>query len=162
MSAPTASQLGEHPLLADLPLGALRRLAECASTVSFDPGAQILSEGAEASTLYLLREGKVSLSAHAPGKGHLLVQTLGPGEALGLSWLFPPFLWQFDGRAVGQVEAFAIDAACLRAELDGDPGLGYELLKRFTPVVLERLQQTRLRLLDLYGEGTTTHDNDVR
>ena len=47
-----------------------------------------------------MRGGKVALSAHAPGKGHLLVQTLGPGETLGLSWLFPPYRWQFDARPV--------------------------------------------------------------
>ncbi|SRR5579875_25851 len=156
MSPSTASQLAAHPLFADLPPAAIGALSACASDVSFEPGELILTEGADAKTFYLLRQGKVALSAHAPGKGHLLVQTLGPGEALGLSWLFPPFLWQFDARAVERVEAFALDGPCLRAKLEGDPALGYELLKRFTPIVLERLQQTRLRLLDLYGNGTTS------
>ncbi len=152
MSPSTASELGAHPLFASLSPSALERISTFTSHVAFQPGDIILSEGGTAEVFYLLRRGKVALSAHAPGKGHLLVQTLGPGETLGLSWLFPPFLWQFDARAVELVEALAIDGPGLRDKLEGDPGLGYELLKRFTPVVLERLQQTRLRLLDLYGD----------
>jgi CRP-like cAMP-binding protein len=109
--------------------------------------------------LYLLQRGRVALSAHAPGKGHLLVQTLGPGEVLGLSWLFPPFQWQFDARAVELVEAISLDGACVRAKLDDDPALGYQVLKRMTPVILERLQQTRLRLLDLYNSGPDGNDD---
>jgi CRP-like cAMP-binding protein len=128
--------------------------------VTFSPGDLILCEGATAGTLYLLEQGRVALSAHSPGKGHLLVQTLGPGEVLGLSWLFPPYQWQFDARAVELVKGVALDGACLRSKIDGDPALGYELLKRITPVVLERLQQTRLRLLDLYS-STGSGNGDI-
>jgi hypothetical protein len=35
---------------------------------------------------------------------------------------------------------------------DADPALGYELLRRFVQVVVDRLQSTRIRLLDLYGQ----------
>jgi CRP/FNR family cyclic AMP-dependent transcriptional regulator len=162
MSPSIASQLGSHPLFTSLPPAALERIATCTSQVAFQAGDLILSEGGTAQVFYLLRQGRVALSAHAPGKGHLLVQTLGPGETLGLSWLFPPFLWQFDARAVEPVEALAIEGPCLRDKLEGEPGLGYELLKRFTPVVLERLQQTRLRLLDLYGNRASGNGHDLR
>jgi hypothetical protein len=40
---------------------------------------------------------------------------------------------------------------CLRGKCDEDSVLGYELLKRFVPVIVERLQATRVRLLDVYG-----------
>ena len=150
MELSALSRLAQHPLFEDLPPPSLEPLAKHAHNVAFDPGQLILSEGSGAGTLYLLQTGRVALSAHAPGKGHLLVQTLGPGEVLGLSWLFPPFQWRFDARAVEFVEAIALDGPVLRARLDDDQAFGYQLLKRITPVVLERLQQTRLRLLDLY------------
>jgi CRP/FNR family cyclic AMP-dependent transcriptional regulator len=150
------SQLSRHPLFDGLPAAAVERLVGSARPVAFEAGQVVLSEGAPAGTLYLLQRGRVALSAHAPGKGHLLVQTIGPGEVVGLSWLFPPYRWKFDGRAVEPVDALALDGPAVRAVLDEDPLLGYEFLKRVTPVVLERLQQTRVRLLDLYGKGATS------
>jgi len=146
-------QLGQHPLFAHMPAEALERLSRSAQEVTFEGGRTILAEGERAGTLYLLRQGTVVLSTHAPGKGHLLVQTLGPGEVLGLSWLFPPFRWRFDARALEPVLALALDGLQVRRELDEDPVLGYQLLKRITPVILDRLQQTRVRLLDLYNSG---------
>jgi hypothetical protein len=41
----------------------------------------------------------------------------------------------------------------VRQLLDDDPALGYALTRRFVGVVVDRLQATRLRLLDLYGHG---------
>jgi CRP-like cAMP-binding protein len=152
------SELSQHPLFAGLPVAAVEHISDCAANVTFSPGDLMISEGAHAGYLYLLRQGKVALSAHAPGKGHLLVQTLGPGEVVGLSWLFEPFQWQFDVRAVEFVEAVALDGACMRAKFDANPPLGYQLLSRIMPVVLARLQQTRVRLLDLYSSAP---DRDV-
>ena len=76
-----------------------------------------------------------------------------PGEVLGLSWLFPPYKWRFDGHAVEFVEALAVDGERLRARIDEDPVLGYQVIKRIAPLVLERLQQTRAQLLELYSSG---------
>jgi hypothetical protein len=72
---------------------------------------------------------------------------------IGWSWLFPPYRWHFDGRALSSVRATSFDGACLRGKCDQDPALGYELMKRFARVFSERLRGTRLRLLDVYGDG---------
>jgi len=158
MTNSSFSLVAKYPLVEGLPPSALEYLESCASDVEFAAGKAILTEGAKAGALYLLTSGKVALSAHAPGRGHILVQTLGPGEVLGLSWLFPPYQWRFDARATEPVRAVAFDVARLRAKLDEDPVFGYALLRRITPVVLERLQQTRVRLLDLYSSTPSGHD----
>ena len=150
---PGLSQLLEHPVLAGLPVRAIERVSQCTTDVTFRAGEVIFSEGGAASVFYLLESGRVVISSHAPGKGHLMVQTLGRGEALGLSWLFPPFLWQFDARCLDDAQVHAVDGPRLRAELDADPAFGYEFMKRYAPIILGRLQQTRLRLLDLYDKG---------
>jgi len=146
------ARLSRHPFFSGLTTEALDEISPSAHDVGFQPGHLILAEGASAGTLYLLKRGRVALSAHAPGKGHLLIETLGPGEVLGLSWMFPPFRWQFDARAVDAVEAFALDGGWIRERMQVDAALRYELLARVVPVVLSRLQHTRLRMLDLYSE----------
>jgi CRP-like cAMP-binding protein len=160
MDLSASSRLSQHPLFAGVAPQTVEAVSAHARDVAFEAGRPILSEGGVAGTLYLLQSGKVALSTRAPGKGNLLVQTLGPGEVLGLSWLFPPFQWRFDAYAVEPVEAVAIDGPGLRSCLEDDPPFGYQLLKRITPLVLDRLQQTRVRLLDLYNESS--HGNDER
>ena len=81
----------------------------------------------------------------------MTIETIDDGDLLGWSWLVPPFREQLDARAIDTVHTVAFDAACLRGKADTDPVLGYELMKRFVPVIVERLQATRVRLLDVYG-----------
>jgi hypothetical protein len=83
----------------------------------------------------------------------MTVETIEAGEILGWSWLFPPYRSHFDARALSSVRATAFDGACLRGKCEDDPALGYDLVKRFAQVFTERLQWTRLRLLDVYGDG---------
>ena len=66
------------------------------------------------------------------------------------SWLVPPYRWTFDARATAETSAVAFDAACLRAKCAADPAVGYEL-QRFVGVMNQRLQSSRIRLLDIYG-----------
>jgi hypothetical protein len=94
------------------------------------------------------------LETFAPGRGALTIETIDDGEVIGWSWLFPPHRWHFDARALDLVRGVVFDAACLRGKIDTDKVFGYELLNRFSPLMLERLQATRLQLLDVYGNGT--------
>lgn len=143
--------LADVPLLADLPAEQLELLAGCASNVHVRAGAGLFREGDPADVFYVVREGTVALELHAPPRGSLTIETIGSGELLGWSWLFPPYRWHFDARALTALRATAIDGACLRGKCDDDPALGYALMSRFAQVLMERLQATRLRLLDVYG-----------
>jgi CRP-like cAMP-binding protein len=140
-----------HPFLSGLPGDAVSQVAGCAKNVAFDPGALLLAEGQPADTLYLVRRGTVAIEVHAPGRGPVVIETVGPGAVVGWSWLVPPYRWTFDARAAGPVGAIAVDGSCLRAKAEADPALGYALLSRVSVELLSRLQDTRLRLLDLYG-----------
>jgi CRP-like cAMP-binding protein len=153
MTTSLAELVSAHPLLAGLPGDAVASVAGCAQNVSFDRGDLLLAESDPANTLYLVRRGLVAIEVHAPGRGPIVIETVGPGAAVGWSWLVPPYRWHFDARAVDAVGAVAVDGACLRAKAEADPVLGYELMKRVSAVLLDRLQSTRLRLLDLYGTG---------
>jgi CRP/FNR family cyclic AMP-dependent transcriptional regulator len=76
-----------------------------------------------------------------------LIQIIGAGDVLGWSWLFPPFCWHFDARAVKPTEAIFIYGTRVRELCDEDHDLGYELMKRTAEVVIRRLQATRRHLL---------------
>ena len=77
--------------------------------------------------------------------------TVGEGEIVGVSWLIPPYRWTYDAKALDLVRAIGMDATCLRQKSEDDHDLGYEMMKRFVPVLVERLQTTRLQILDVYG-----------
>ena len=142
-----------HKFFAGLDSEYLTLLSGCASNVVFAADSFLFREGEPAETFYLIREGKVALEIAAPGRGALVVQTLGPGDVAGFSWLFDPHRWEFDGRAVERVLAVQMDGSCLRGKCDADPRLGYELMQRFAGLMTSRLQATRLQLLDVYGHA---------
>ncbi len=146
-----ADILAAHPLFAGLGTEVTDLLGGCAGNVHFAPGSYLFTAEQPADTFYLLRGGDVALELSMPGRGKLTVQTVHPGHVVGASWILPPYRWRFDARAVGDVRATGIDAACLRRKCDDDPKIGYQVLQRFLPIVADRLQTTRLRLVDLYA-----------
>ncbi len=143
--------LGEHPLFRDFDPELLELMAGCGHNVRFEAGTEITTEGAPANEFYLLRSGKVAVGVAVPNRGIVVVETLGPDEVLGVSWPFPPYRWEFDSTAVEPTSAIAMDAECLRNKCDEDPRLGYQVFARFARLMRDRLQATRLQLLDLYG-----------
>jgi hypothetical protein len=75
---------------------------------------------------------------------------------VGLSWLSPPYEWQFSAVAVEATGAFEMDAAAVIALCDSRPQLGYQVTRRMAAVASRRLHATRIRLLDLYGAPAQT------
>jgi CRP-like cAMP-binding protein len=132
-------------------------LLRTAREVTYDDGARLFDEGGRADTCWLIRHGRVALETAVPGRGPVVVQTLGPGDLLGWSWLVPPYRWQFGARAIGTVHATELDADRLRSLADRDPRLGYALARQLLVIVLDRLQSTRARLLDLYRSPADDH-----
>lgn len=126
-------------------------IAGCGANVSVRGGERLFSEGDEANAFYAIRSGDVALEIAAPGRKPLVIETLHAGDVLGWSWLFEPHRVRYDARAIGTVRAIGFDGTCLRGKCEQDHDLGYELMRRFSQVVIERLQATRAQLLDVYG-----------
>jgi CRP-like cAMP-binding protein len=129
----------------------LALIAGCAQNQVFEDGAYLMREGEVANSFYVVRLGRVSLEIFVPQRGGVTVETVEGGDLVGWSWLTPPYRVHLDARAIGSVHVVAFDAACLRGKADEDAELGYELMRRFIPVIVERLQATRVRMLDVYG-----------
>jgi CRP/FNR family transcriptional regulator, cyclic AMP receptor protein len=123
----------------------------CAKNTHFGAGQYLFHEGEPADWFYLIRHGRVAFQLTAPGRGAMTFQTVAEGELAGVSWLIPPYRWTYDAKAVEDTRAIAINALCLRQKCEADHDLGYEMMKRFMPVLIQRLQATRLQILDVYG-----------
>jgi CRP/FNR family cyclic AMP-dependent transcriptional regulator len=141
------------PLFAGLSAAHLQLIAGCGANEGFAAGAPLFREGAPADRFFLIRKGAVALEVDAPGRGPLVIETLLGGDVVGWSWLFEPYRWQFDARAREPTRVVAFDGACLRGKCEADHELGYQLMKRFAASLTERLQATRLQLLDVYGHA---------
>jgi len=142
--------LAKHPFLKGLKPEHLKILVGCASNVRFNAGQFLFHEGEEANEFYMIREGKVAVQIQGAERGPIIVQTIGEGEVLGWSWLIPPYRWRFDVEALELTRAIALDGKCLRTKSEEDHDLGYQLLRRFAGIIVERLEAARLQLLDVY------------
>ncbi|MBI5217124.1 MAG: cyclic nucleotide-binding domain-containing protein [Ignavibacteriae bacterium] len=145
--------VSEHPFLKGLDPQYIQLVSGCASNVRFEAGQYLFREDEEANWFYIIRQGKVAVEAYAAERGAVIIDTVEEGDVLGWSWLIPPYNWHFDARAIELTRAIALDGKCLRNKCEHDHNLGYELLKRFAHIIEQRLEATRIRLLDLYGNG---------
>ncbi len=144
--------LREHPFFADFPAEQSRLVAGCARNHRFDAGQYLFREGEAANEFFLIRHGRVAVEIVAPGHAPIVFSMLGESEIVGASWLVPPYRWNFDARAVELTRAIGIDAACLRGKCEADHHLGYAMMKRFVPILVKRLNEITLQILDVYGK----------
>jgi CRP-like cAMP-binding protein len=126
----------------------LQLLTESAMEMRFESGQSILQEGSAANRFYLILEGKVALESEMKGRGAFSIETLGPGDDLGWSWLFPPYYLQMSARALEPTRTIFFYGTRLRQQCEQDHDLGYQLMGRIAEVVIQRLQATQQRLME--------------
>jgi CRP/FNR family cyclic AMP-dependent transcriptional regulator len=162
VTEPMTARVALHPFLAGMSRPHLALLTDCAVPVHLKKGQTILREGEFANRFYLIESGKVALESYdcnragdaarvcLPAQGHAshneaatVVDTIGPGDPLGWSWMFPPYVCHFTARAVEPTEAIFFYGTVLRKYCERYPSLGYELFKRTAPIMLRRLQASR-------------------
>ncbi|AKU96257.1 cAMP-binding protein [Labilithrix luteola] len=141
--------LRTHPFLLDLHPDHLRFLISCAENVRFRRDEYLVREGQPEDKLYLLRQGTVSLESSGPGGDATVLETLGPGDVVGIARIAPAAA-HLDCRAREGVLAFAFDNACLIQKMQEDPRLGYAVTRRLLERTYERLARARLQRLDVY------------
>ena len=141
--------LREHPFCAGLATEHLATLVGCARNLLFRPGEFLMREGQDEDRLYLIRRGQVALEIQRTGGGSLCVETIGPGDVLGVSCI-TPHRAHLDCRAQGNVVALALDNTCLIRKMSEDAQLGYAISMRLLDVTYQRLSRLRLQHLDVY------------
>jgi CRP/FNR family cyclic AMP-dependent transcriptional regulator len=137
--------------LEQLPEAWQEHLNRLGQPVTYHGAQRIFDEGGPAEHFWIIREGAVNLDLHVPGRDDVLIETLRPGAVLGWSWLFPPHRWHFGAVAARTTYTTQLRGEDVMRICQEDPALGMELMRQFMGVAVDRLQATRLRLLDLYG-----------
>ncbi len=145
------SLLAAQPFLAGLNAQQLGRLACWAKPVEFPAGYRLFDEDGHADRFWILLDGRVSLDTEIPGRGTVIIETLGPGSVVGWSWLFPPHRWHFGATVTEPTSTIELDGPGVQRVCEEYPAFGYQIAQRILTVVVQRLQATRVRLLDLYG-----------
>jgi CRP/FNR family transcriptional regulator, cyclic AMP receptor protein len=132
-----------HPFLKGFKAEHLELLAANALPAHFQAGEVIFREGEMANRFYLVTQGAIVLETYTKDRGSSVVDKIGAGEVLGWSWLFPPYYWRLDAKAVEASNAVFFYGTRLRQEAEHDHDLGYELMRRVAAVAIQRLQAAR-------------------
>jgi CRP-like cAMP-binding protein len=140
--------IAEQPFFAGLNAHQLQLLTESAMEMRFETGESILQEGSPANRFYVILEGKVVLETELEERGTIPIQTLGSGDNLGWSWLFPPYLLHSSARALEPTRTIFFYGTRLREQCEEDHDFGFELMKRIADVVINQLRATQERLME--------------
>lgn len=140
-----------HPFFNGLEPKYIALIAGCGKNAVYKKGDFIAREGQAANHFFVIKHGRVAIDILTAEKGPVIIQTVQDGDIFGWSWIIEPHFWRFDARAVETTRAIALDGKCLRTKCEQDTKLGYELLKRFSGVLAQRLEMARFQLMDIYG-----------
>ena len=148
------SRVALHPFLAGMTPAHLALLTSCAMATHFRKGQPLLREGEFANRFYLIESGTVIIESGMELGDPVVVETIGSGDLVGWSWMFPPYAWHFTARAAEPVSALFFYGTVLREHCEKDPALGFELLKRAAAVMLRRMQAARHQMLAVHSGRT--------
>jgi CRP-like cAMP-binding protein len=141
-----------HPFVKGMSAAHLQVLTQCAMLTQFEPGQTLFHEGDIANRFYLIQQGKVILETHTRHGAVVTIETVGAGEVVGWSWLFPPYYWHFSACALEATQAIFFYGTRLRECCEEDTELGYQLMRRVATVLMHRLQATVQHSLQLAAE----------
>ena len=155
MSAPASEEIADrvlsHPFFVGIDPTLVHAMVSKAEERTYEVGDMLAHEGTPADQFFLVFEGKVALEVGAADHAGITVETIGRGEILGWSWLVSPHRWRFDARALKPTTVVAINASAARYALAAYPAFAYQFLMKLIPVIAERLENTRVQLLDIHG-----------
>ena len=144
---PMRTRVALHPFLAGMNRSQVALLTDCAMAVHFEKGQIIFREDEMANRFYLIETGKIILESSEGLGNPVIIDTIGRGNLLGWSWMFPPYTWRLTARAVEPTSAIFFYGTILREYCERDCSLGYELFKRMAPVMIKRMQAARRKMV---------------
>ncbi len=146
--------LRHHRFFSTMDDRVLDTVARQCRAANFKRGTVLARTGQPAEKFFLILSGRIAIETHGRSSAPRVLETLGKDEVFGWSWLFPPFQWTFDAVCLDDARVLEINGEELRDLCEHDPAIGYQVLRRFTQLMTQRIQALRLQLMDVYGETT--------
>jgi CRP/FNR family cyclic AMP-dependent transcriptional regulator len=123
--------------------------------VEYERDEVLFREGGSAGVFYVIERGRVRLEVSTPGRPTAVIQTIGPGDLVGLSWFGRAGgRWSWDARAIMDTRALSFDAAAVRAACADDAALRADVASCVADEAIRRLHAARLQLVDLFGRAS--------
>lgn len=140
--------LKKHEVFESLSEAYLIKLAEQTQVVAYEAGETIFRAGDPASFFFLLMDGQIGIYTGMNSGGEVLVHTVDAREILGLSWIVPPYRWEFDAKAIAACNLIKFDGVAIREQCERDPVFGYGTLKKVVGLMLGRLHGVRAHMAE--------------
>lgn len=140
--------LARNPFFAGMRADDLLFLSEHASSQPLAAGQILFRHGDPAKHFYVIQSGVVTLEIAALEGPALELQRLGPDAVIGWSWLIPPYKWTFNARAEEPGEVLSIERIAVLERCEADLRFGYDLLRRFSALMSDRLAHARRRMME--------------
>lgn len=145
----TPQLLVTSALFADLSEECLARFAEVAEEVSCLAGNMLFREGEEASRLYVLLSGRITIQVQPIGLAHpfTIVSLAMPGELVGWSGFMPPSYYTASAVCQEDCRLLAFDGLGFNAIMNLHPASGLIIMRRIAGVISQRLRMIQSGVL---------------
>ena len=144
-------QLRQFRFLQEIDDEHLSRLAAIARLVEFPAGKVLYREGQALSNIYLILSGSVSIEICAAGIGCRRIMTVSDGDLLGISPAVGQPRSTGTVRTLAPTKAIELNAGQVLTLCEHNPRFGYEFMRQVAVAISQRLNATRLQLLDVFG-----------
>ncbi len=134
---------GRPDLLAGLSQDEATALLSLGTPLSLSSGDVLFSMGSDATSLYVVQRGRISLTLPMQVLGHVedvLVEERSPGQTVGWSALIPPYRFTLKAVAPLETEVLAFTRSSLLEHFGRWPVVGYIVTRNVASVIGQRLQ----------------------
>jgi len=149
-------QLRQFQFLQEIDDEHVSRLAAMARLIEFPADKILYREGQLLSNIYLILSGSASIEICAAGIGCRRIMTVSAGDLLGIS----PAVGQARStgtiRTLAPMKAIELNASQVLTLCEHNPRFGYQFMRQVAQAISQRLNATRLQLLDVFGDEQKT------
>jgi CRP-like cAMP-binding protein len=122
----------------------LKVILSYSSVESFLEGKTIFNQGDEAYGLYILIEGRVTLTVKTGDKTDLLTSIIDKeGTLFGMPSLIEPFRYNVTAMCLKTSKVVKVDTPPVRKKMEEDLKMGVEILKKLSCIYFNRLNEMR-------------------
>jgi CRP-like cAMP-binding protein len=140
----SAEWLKKTELFGNLKESQLDALLSRSSVETFPEGKTIFRQGEDANHLYILIEGMVDLSVKTGEKFDFLTSKVEKeGAAFGIPSLIEPFRYNVTATCLKPSKLLVINAGRVRMDMEKDPEMGMEIMKKLASIYFNRLNEMR-------------------